>query len=48
MRYRDIEVVIQTAGEALVEFDVTINEEKKEVSCWVASEEGKVSPYTTA
>ena len=42
MRYKELDISIQVDGRTLEEFETTVNEPEKTVTCWVASEAGKV------
>lgn len=45
MRYRGYEVSINSGGQILEEYSEQVEDEKS-VSCWIASEAGKVSTGT--
>lgn len=43
VQFGDSSVAIVVDGEPLPEFDVKVSDDAKTISCWIPSEEGKVS-----
>ena len=42
MKYGDVSFSIEVGKDALEEYEITVNEETKELTCWIPSEVGAV------